>query len=71
MDYNQNLNQIAEALKCHYLHITPHILDNKIVSEDEIKSINQEIKSKIAEIVQFAKNSPEPEEEGIFDHIYQ
>ncbi|MFT5795525.1 MAG: pyruvate dehydrogenase E1 component alpha subunit [Ulvibacter sp.] len=48
-----------------------HILDNKTVSEVEIKSINQEIKSKIAEIVEFAKNSPEPAEEDIFDHIYQ
>ena len=30
LDYNQSLNQMAKELKCHYLDITPHILDYQI-----------------------------------------
>jgi pyruvate dehydrogenase E1 component alpha subunit len=48
-----------------------YILDNKIAKEDEIKTIDKKIKSQIEEIVKFAKESPEPDENEIFDNIYQ
>lgn len=48
-----------------------HILDNKIAKEDEIKAIDAAVKEEIKEIVEFAQNSPEPDESEIFDNIYQ
>jgi len=47
-----------------------HILDNKIAKEDEIKAIEVKIKEQVNEIVEFAKNSPEPEESELMTEIY-
>ena len=47
-----------------------HILDNKIASESEIKAIDNDIKSEIKEIVEFAQNSPEPDESELMTEIY-
>ncbi len=46
------------------------ILDNKKVSEAEIKTIDTKIKSQINEIVEFAKNSQEPCESELTTDIY-
>jgi pyruvate dehydrogenase E1 component alpha subunit len=46
------------------------ILENKIFSESEIKKIDDEIKNEINEIVEFAKNSPEPDESELLTEIY-
>jgi pyruvate dehydrogenase E1 component alpha subunit len=50
--------------------IRNHILSDKIASEDEIKKIDDEIKTHINEIVEFAKNSPEPDESELLTEIY-
>jgi pyruvate dehydrogenase E1 component alpha subunit len=46
------------------------IFENKIVGESEIKKIDDEIKNEINEIVEFAKNSPEPDESELLTEIY-
>lgn len=47
-----------------------YILDGKIASEDEIKEIDTSIKDEVKEIVEFAKNSPEPDESELMTDIY-
>lgn len=46
------------------------ILGNKIATEGDIKKINDAIKSEVSEIVDFAKNSPEPDESELLTEIY-
>ena len=46
------------------------VSENKIVNESEIKKIDDEIKNEINEIVEFAKNSPEPDESELLTEIY-
>ena len=48
-----------------------HILTNKIAAETEIKKIDDEIKQQISDIVDFAKNSPEPDESELMTEIYK
>lgn len=46
------------------------ILDEKIAKEDEIKTIDNQIKEQVNEIVEFSKNSPEPDESELMTEIY-
>lgn len=48
-----------------------HILSNKIANENEIKKIDEDIKNQVNEIVEFSKNSPEPEESELMTEIYK
>jgi pyruvate dehydrogenase E1 component alpha subunit len=48
-----------------------HLLDNKIASEDDFKKIDNKIKDRVNEVVEFAKNSPEPDESELFTEIYK
>ncbi len=47
-----------------------YILKNKIADESEIKKIDDSIKTEVTEIVEFAKNSPEPDESELMTEIY-
>lgn len=47
-----------------------HILQNSVASEDEIKKIDDSIKNEVNDIVEFAKNSPEPDESELLTEIY-
>jgi pyruvate dehydrogenase E1 component alpha subunit len=47
-----------------------HILSGKIASEEEITKIDNSIKAEVNEIVEFAKNSPEPDEAELMTEIY-
>lgn len=47
-----------------------YLLEQKISNEDEIKSINKEIKEEIANALEFAENSPEPNIEELYTEIY-
>lgn len=47
-----------------------HILTNKIATESEIKKIDDKVKDEVNEIVEFAKNSPEPDEAELMTEIY-
>jgi len=46
------------------------ILSNKILSETDIQKIDDDIKNEITEIVEFAKNSPEPDDSELLTEIY-
>jgi pyruvate dehydrogenase E1 component alpha subunit len=48
-----------------------YMLKDKIASEDDIKKIDDSIKEQVNEIVEFAKNSPEPDESELMTEIYQ
>ena len=47
-----------------------HILSNKIASEGDVKKIDDLVKEEINQIVEFAKNSPEPDESELMTEIY-
>ncbi|NBV06322.1 MAG: pyruvate dehydrogenase (acetyl-transferring) E1 component subunit alpha [Proteobacteria bacterium] len=47
-----------------------HILSNKIASEGDIKKIDDLVKEEINQIVEFAKNSLEPDESELMTEIY-
>lgn len=46
------------------------ILNEKASDEDHLKSIDKEIKEIVAEAVEFAKNSPEPDTSELFTDVY-
>lgn len=46
------------------------ILNEKVASEAEIKEIDKKIKDQVADIVEFAKASPEPDESELMTEIY-
>jgi pyruvate dehydrogenase E1 component alpha subunit len=46
------------------------ILNSKILSEADIQKIDDNIKNEINEIVEFAKNSPEPDDSELLTEIY-
>ena len=47
-----------------------NVLEHKIAKEDDFKSIENNIKAQINDIVEFAKNSPEPAESELLTEIY-
>jgi len=47
-----------------------NLLKDKVASEAEIKKIETKIKNQVTEIVDFAKNSPEPDESELMTEIY-
>ena len=46
------------------------ILDSKVATENDIKNIDKKIKDQVAEVVEFAKNSPEPDASELMTEIY-
>jgi pyruvate dehydrogenase E1 component alpha subunit len=46
------------------------ILDNKIAGDKDIEKIDEDVKNEVNEIVEFAKNSPEPDESELLTEIY-
>jgi pyruvate dehydrogenase E1 component alpha subunit len=46
------------------------ILNNKIAEENDFKIIEDSIKEQVNDIVEFAKNSPEPDESELLTEIY-
>lgn len=51
-------------------HLRDFMLKNKKASEDQIKKIENKIKEQVAEIVEFSKNSREPDESELLTEIY-
>jgi pyruvate dehydrogenase E1 component alpha subunit len=47
-----------------------HILKNKLAKEEDLKLIEKEIKKIIEEAVEFAQNSPEPDEAELHTEVY-
>lgn len=48
-----------------------YLIDNKIFTEKEIETMNEEAKVQIEKAVEFAKNSPELSIDRIFDDVYE
>ncbi len=48
-----------------------NILSKKYASEQELNDIEKKIKLQIAEVVEFAKNSPLPQEQELYSDIYK
>jgi pyruvate dehydrogenase E1 component alpha subunit len=51
-------------------NLLKYILKEKVATEDQIKNIDKKVKSEIDEIVEYAKNSPEPDESELMTDIY-
>lgn len=47
-----------------------YILDNKVAKEDELKKIDKDIRDNLAEVVEFCKNSPQPDLDELFTDVY-
>ncbi|WP_288900573.1 pyruvate dehydrogenase (acetyl-transferring) E1 component subunit alpha [uncultured Sneathiella sp.] len=50
-------------------HLRQTMLDDKINTEDELKEIDREIKAIVADAVEFAQNSPEPQPEELYTDV--
>lgn len=48
-----------------------YIFDEKLASEAEIRKIDDKVKAEVNNIVEFAKNSPEPDEVELMTEIYK
>jgi pyruvate dehydrogenase E1 component alpha subunit len=46
------------------------ILDQKYATQEEIEVIDQRVKDKVEECVQFAEESPYPEIQQLYDVVY-
>ena len=51
-------------------HLRDFMLKEKKATEDQIKKIENKIKEQVNEIVEFSKNSPEPDESELLTEIY-
>lgn len=47
------------------------ILDNNFADKDKLKDIDKDIRAKINEVVEFCKNSPEPDYDELWTDVYQ
>ncbi len=47
-----------------------YILENKLASEEALKTIEKEVKQIVEEAVDFAQNSPEPEPSELYTEVY-
>ena len=45
------------------------LIDDKIMSEDDLKAIDKEIKAIISEAAEFAQNSPEPDPSELYTDV--
>ena len=48
-----------------------YLVDKKIVKREELDTVDGQVKKEIADAVQFARNSPEPESSTAMDYIYK
>jgi pyruvate dehydrogenase E1 component alpha subunit len=46
------------------------LVDEDVLSEDDLEEIDQEVVARIDEAVQFADQSPHPEPESLYDNVY-
>jgi len=52
------------------INLKNYIAQNSTIAAEEIKKIDDEVKLRINEVVEFAKNSPEPDESELMTDIY-
>jgi len=46
------------------------ILDNKWMSEDDLKSVEKEVKAQVEEAIKFAEESPLPDPSELYEDVY-
>lgn len=52
------------------LQYKKYLLQKNILSEEELKKIEDQVKKEVAESVEFSENSPEPDESELFTDVY-
>ncbi|MEX1146939.1 MAG: thiamine pyrophosphate-dependent enzyme, partial [Sphingomonadales bacterium] len=50
--------------------VRKRLLDGKIMTEDDLKAIDREIKAIVAEAAEFAQSSPEPDARELYTDVY-
>jgi pyruvate dehydrogenase E1 component alpha subunit len=50
-------------------NLKKYLLDNNIIKEEELDLIDDEIKNKVNEAIEFAENSPEPDESELYTDV--
>ncbi|AZL16442.1 pyruvate dehydrogenase (acetyl-transferring) E1 component subunit alpha [Rickettsiales endosymbiont of Stachyamoeba lipophora] len=61
-DYKDNKDPI--------INLKAHLMNEFNVSEEQFKEIEKDIKNQVAEVVEFCKNSPEPDSGELYTDIY-
>jgi Pyruvate/2-oxoglutarate dehydrogenase complex, dehydrogenase (E1) component, eukaryotic type, alpha subunit len=56
--------------KCPIKRLKAHLLDNKILTEDEIANIEKDIQQQVEDAAKFALESPEPDPEKVLDDVF-
>ncbi|MGB2424019.1 MAG: thiamine pyrophosphate-dependent enzyme, partial [Flavobacteriales bacterium] len=51
-------------------HVRGVILDNKWMSEDDLKSVEKEVKAQVEEAIKFAEESPLPDPSELYEDVY-
>ena len=51
-------------------HVKNVLLDNKWMTEEEIKAVEKEVKAEVEEAVKFAEESPLPEPHELYEDVY-
>ena len=46
------------------------LLDERIAKEEELKKIEDEVKSRVEEAANFAKNAPQPDPSTVTEDVY-
>jgi len=49
--------------------VKQRLLDGKIMSEDDMKAIDKDVKARVAEAAKFAQESPEPDPSELYTDI--
>jgi pyruvate dehydrogenase E1 component alpha subunit len=52
------------------VRLESYITDHSVATEEEIETLDDEIKQQVLDAIDFAENSSLPEEDAIYDHVY-
>ena len=56
--------------KCPIKYFRKFLVDNKLFTDEELDQIAEDAKNQIQEAVEYAKNSPEPSVDDIYEDVY-
>ena len=56
--------------KCPIKYFRKFLVDNKLFTDEELNQIAENAKNQIQEAVEYAKNSPEPSVDDIYEDVY-
>jgi pyruvate dehydrogenase E1 component alpha subunit len=52
------------------VRLEKYIVDAGIATDDEIETLDEEIKQEVLDAIDFAQNSDFPDDDAIYDHVY-